>query len=100
MEAAIDLITREEVLERVRALGVPLTDRTLKRWEARGIVPRAVRRRFRGATRATYPAAVVPLIEQAFRRQHPEWMRAGSPVLITKLLYHIEACMYSLFAIG
>jgi len=56
------LLTRDEVLARVAALHLDATERDLRFWEAEGILPRPVRRRHAGATRALYPAWFVDLI--------------------------------------
>jgi len=51
-----DLLTREEVLDRLRSWGVEATAADLRYWEYEGILPRAVRRQHAGAVRAVYPA--------------------------------------------
>jgi DNA-binding transcriptional MerR regulator len=67
----VTVLTRSEVIEQARALGAPITERNLRHWEAAGVIPRPVRRRYRGATRATYPPETLKAILKAFelRRQ-------------------------------
>jgi len=55
------LLTRQELVDALRALGVPVTERTIMYWEKVGALPRSVRRRYRGATRVVYPDWLVPL---------------------------------------
>lgn len=58
-------ITRDELVEKVRALGFRVSSDDLRFWETSGILPSAVKRWHEGATRAVYPqwmvAAVVSL---------------------------------------
>jgi hypothetical protein len=56
-----ELLGREEVVERLRQSNVPMTARTLRLWEAQGMLPHPVRKHFKGATRATYPPWFVNL---------------------------------------
>ncbi len=49
------LITREELVDRVRQLGYRVNTGDLRYWEAEGILPQAVKRWHDGATRALYP---------------------------------------------
>jgi hypothetical protein len=56
-----ELITREQLLEQLHAAGVRISGRTLMAWEQAGIMPRPVRQRHTGATRAVYPQWVVDL---------------------------------------
>ena len=53
-----ELIGRDEMLTRLRQHNVDISARTLGRWEAQGMVPRPIRKRHEGATRAVYPAWV------------------------------------------
>ena len=50
-----DLLTREEVLDRLRSWSVEATVNDLRYWEYEGILPRAVKRQHDGAVRAVYP---------------------------------------------
>jgi len=54
-----ELITRGELLARLKDVGVELTPRTLQTWEQLGIMPRPTRRWHNGANRSFYPAWVV-----------------------------------------
>ncbi len=49
------LLTRAQVVERLSAEGVQVAAADLRYWEYEGILPRAVRQRHEGATRAVYP---------------------------------------------
>lgn len=51
-----ELLTREQLLERLNNAGVDVTERRLMFWETFGALPRPVRKRHDGATRALYPA--------------------------------------------
>jgi hypothetical protein len=59
-----DLITRDEVIERLHDRGVSVTPRTLANWESIGATPRPIRRWRDGAPRALYPAWVVDIAAQ------------------------------------
>lgn len=50
-----DLITRGELLQRLRDRNVVICPRTLQLWESMGIVPRPIRRWNNGGPRALYP---------------------------------------------
>jgi len=54
-----ELITRGELLARLKEVGVELTPRTLQVWEQLGIMPRPTRRWHNGANRSFYAAWVV-----------------------------------------
>ncbi len=58
------LVTREETLALLAELGLRVTERDLRFWEARGVLPRPVRRWYEGATRAVYPRWIVGLVLQ------------------------------------
>jgi len=60
-----DLLTLTEVLSHAAHLGAPVTDSEFRYWTSLGILPRPVRRRFKGATRATYPNWVVLIVYAA-----------------------------------
>lgn len=49
------LITREELIRRVCRAGDQVSDRDLVFWESTGVLPRPVKRRRDGATKALYP---------------------------------------------
>src|SRR4051812_21043386 len=50
-----NLLTREQLIERVRENGYEASARDLIFWESEGVLPRAVKQRHDGATRALYP---------------------------------------------
>lgn len=96
------LITREELVERVRELGVKAGPGDIRFWESEGILPRAVKRWHNGATRALYPnwmpyvvvslrdhqANGVPLSEIAERLRatfYRSGEKAGGSALITNV---------------
>jgi DNA-binding transcriptional MerR regulator len=56
------LLTRGELVDRLRSTGVNITPRTLAFWEQQGVVPRAVRRFHNGKTQAVYPEWMIPLV--------------------------------------
>lgn len=58
------LLTRDELVDRLRRRGVDVTARTLAHWESVGALPRAVRRWRDGAPRALYPEWIVGLAAQ------------------------------------
>jgi len=62
-----ELLTRAELVERLRQMNVAVTNRTLVHWETRGALPRPVRRWYRGATRATYAPWVAEAAAQVPR---------------------------------
>ncbi len=62
--AAGELLTREQILERLRRWRVEATEADLRYWEYEGILPRPVRRSHEGAVRAIYPAWFVPLVRE------------------------------------
>ena len=64
------LITREELVERIRKLGVKASPGDLRYWEAAGILPRAVKRWHDGATRALYPEWMPYLVVSLREYQH------------------------------
>ena len=49
------LLSRDEVLDRLRQIRVEATERDLRFWEAKGVLPRPVRQMHRSAIRAVYP---------------------------------------------
>lgn len=51
-----ELITRDELIARLAAMGAEVNTANLRYWEYVGIVPRAVKRWHDGAVRAVYPA--------------------------------------------
>lgn len=59
-----ELITRDEVIDRLLQRGVKIAARTLAHWESIGATPRPVRRWRDGAPRALYPDWVVDIAVQ------------------------------------
>ncbi len=57
-----ELLTRTELLATLDRLGLSVTERQLRFWEAEGVLPAPVRRRRAGATRALYPVWCVNLV--------------------------------------
>ena len=68
-----ELITRDELLSRVKALGVEIHPRTLQILENQGLVPRPVRRWHNGAVRALYAPWVADLALRAYARRRGRW---------------------------
>lgn len=68
------LLTRDQLVRRLRAMNVPTTPRMVLHWETQGALPRPVRRWYRGATRATYAPWVVDAAAQV-----PALRRTGVP---------------------
>ena len=68
-----ELITRDELLERVKDLGVKIHPRTLQQLENQGLMPRPVRRWHDGAVRALYAPWVVDLAIRAQERRRGKW---------------------------
>lgn len=68
-----ELITRDELLERVEELGVKIHPRTLQQLESQGLMPRPVRRWHDGAVRALYAPWVVDLAIRAQERRRGKW---------------------------
>ncbi len=62
------LITREELLAFFREKGLPIAERSLRYWEAQGVLPRPVRRWHQGAVRSLYPAWYPPVVVAAAAR--------------------------------
>lgn len=58
--------TREEVVAAVKARGYQFNKGILHSWEYLGVLPRAERRRFRGATRSVYRKEIVDTIESVY----------------------------------
>jgi len=50
-----NVLTRNQLIERVQENGFEVSTRDLIFWESEGILPRAVKQRHQGATRAVYP---------------------------------------------
>jgi hypothetical protein len=50
-----ELMTRQELVEKLRANGIPVSETDIVFWEKRGVLPRAIRRHRDGAPRALYP---------------------------------------------
>ncbi len=64
------LITRDELLATLERLRLPdISERTLRFWEAAGVLPAPIQRRHRGATRALYPWWMADLVWQLKRYQ-------------------------------
>jgi len=56
-------ITRDQLLERLKARGIDLPERTLRSWEHAGVLPRAVVRRLGTTPHAFYPAGYEDIVE-------------------------------------
>ena len=50
-----EMLTRDEVLAELRERGIDIPERTLKSWQARGLLPRPTRHWRDGAPRGLYP---------------------------------------------
>ena len=57
-----ELLTREELLDRLAAEGLPVTGNQLRYWQTAGLVPYPIRRRLGQAVYAYYPAWMVELV--------------------------------------
>jgi len=57
-----ELLTRGELIETLQAAGIDASGRTLAYWEANQIIPRAVRRHYKGATQAVYPVWMIQVV--------------------------------------
>jgi hypothetical protein len=68
-----ELITRDELLDRVQELGVKIHPRTLQILENQGLVPRPIRQWHEGAVRALYAPWVVDLAMRAYDRRQGRW---------------------------
>ncbi len=75
-EVPTELLTRDELLERLRHWRVDATEADLRYWEYEGILPRPVRQRHEGATRAVYPSWF-PLLVRQLRRLQREGFNLG-----------------------
>ncbi len=62
-----DLLSRDELLQELRDRGVDVNARTLASWEAKGTLPRAIRRWRDGAPAALYPVQAVGAVEHLRR---------------------------------
>jgi hypothetical protein len=79
-----DLLTHDQLLERLRGRGVDLTSASFQHYRQRGVLPRPIRRRYEGVTQAVYPDWFVPAIAQLRALQDQgksldeikPWMRA------------------------
>jgi hypothetical protein len=56
------LMTRDELINRLRDAGLNVTTSKLRFWEQKDVLPRPIRRRHEGATRALYPPWEVAFI--------------------------------------
>jgi hypothetical protein len=56
------LLTRDEIVTQLQALGVDADGDTVRYWESVGALPRSIKRWHEGATRAVYPDWAVPLV--------------------------------------
>ncbi len=63
------LISREELIDRLRSEGISVTARQLHYWEGLGATPLPIRRSFKGAIRATYPHWTVDVVREFKRLQ-------------------------------
>jgi hypothetical protein len=68
-----ELITRDELLDRVRELGADIHPRTLQIMEKDGLVPRPIRRWHGDAVRAIYAPWVVELVIRAYLHRRKRW---------------------------
>ncbi len=71
-----ELLTREQILERLRRWRVEATEADLRYWEYEGILPRPVRQWHKGATRAVYPSWF-PILVRQLRRLQREGLNLG-----------------------
>jgi DNA-binding transcriptional MerR regulator len=58
------LLSRDELLGRLRAWRIEATERDLRFWEYEGVLPRSIRRSHGGAVRAVYPAWYANLVQR------------------------------------
>ncbi len=57
-----EVLTRDDLVTRLQDRGVQVTTDDFRYWERIGVLPRAIRQRHDGATRAVYPDWFVPLV--------------------------------------
>ena len=83
-----DLLTKDEFIAELTEIGVSVKPRNLEEWQLHGVIPYPTRKRHKGATRALYPAWLVPAVKRlkdmlgrgrTFEDIKP-WMRA-SPII-------------------
>lgn len=58
------ILTRDELVERLRYYNVDADTESLRFWEREGILPRPIRQRRNGATRTTYPDWMIYLVRR------------------------------------
>ena len=71
--APSELMTREDLLDRLYHAGVETSLPNLRRWEYDGVLPAAIRQRHEGASRAVYPPFVFELAYGLRRLQRQGW---------------------------
>ncbi len=57
------LLTRSELLQELADQGISISFRSLENWQAKGVIPRPVRRRHAGSTQAMYPTWIIGAIK-------------------------------------
>lgn len=63
------LITRAELLMKLAEVGIEVSERTLRFWEARGILPRPVRQSHAGVVQAVYPDWFPFIVQKVYRHR-------------------------------
>ena len=81
-----ELLTRDELLARLKAWRVDATEADLRFWEYSGVLPRPIRRWHNGAVRALYPDWFPHLVRELRRLQRREGLTLGE--IATRLLVH------------
>lgn len=64
-----DVLTRDELVGQLQRWREDVTERDLRLWEYRQLLPRPIRRSHRGAVRVVYPPWFPPLVRQVRRLQ-------------------------------
>ncbi len=74
-----EVLTRDELLDRLATEGVTVSVDDLQNWQRAGVVPYGIRRWHRGATRMLYPPWMVDLLRHLRVQQQAGRGSATSP---------------------
>ncbi len=93
-----ELLTRDELVERLAQMGIDASAGDLQFWEGIGVLPRAVRQWHNGAVRAVYPDWFVHLVRAVRRlqdegytlRQIPDRVRIHARLMLAYAKIHAE----------
>jgi len=76
------LLSHDELMDELEKVGVPLSPHTLTHWRRIGVIPRPIRRRYKGVTRPVYPHwLVLAIADLRYRQSKGESLEEITPIM-------------------